>query len=158
MLCKHLAVCSSMRSLRCAISRSAPLRAGAITWQLAQVFWVGGIWIMHFVLLQALEKLGFASLLVQEVAQYTRPLLIGLALVCVLLQLLVLKQVMPVKQLVKDLRGQLLLAALLLASSFFLTQKVWPTAQYWLMYSYLAVGMCGVLLVLQPIPRRNTQR
>jgi hypothetical protein len=113
---------------------------------------------MHFVLLQALEKLGFASLLVQEVAHYTRPLLVGLALVCVLLQLLVLKQAMPVRQLVKDLRGQLLLAVLLLTCSFFLTQKIWPAAQYWLIYSYLAMGMCGVLLVLQPIPGRSIQR
>lgn len=113
---------------------------------------------MHFVLLQALEKLGFASLLVQEVAQYMRPLLIGLALVCVLLQLLVLKQTMPLKQLIKDLRGQLLLTVVLLACSFFLTRSVWPAAQYWLVYSYLTVGMCGVLLVLQPIPGRSTQR
>ena len=122
------------------------------------MFWVGGIWIMHFVLLQALKKLGFASLLVQEVAQYMRPLLIGLALVCVLLQLLVLKQALPMRQLIKDLRGQLLLAVLLLACSFFLTQSVWPAAQYWLVYSYLAVGMCGVLWVLQPNPGRSTQR
>ncbi len=128
-----------------------------MTWQLAQVFWVGGIWMMHFVLLKALEKLGFASLLVQEVAQFTRPLLVGLALVCILLQLLVLKQTVSVKQLVKDTRGQLLLAALLLSVSFFITQKVWPAAQYWLVYSYLAVGMCGLLLVIQPIPRRDTQ-
>jgi hypothetical protein len=113
---------------------------------------------MHFVLLKALEKLGFASLLVQEVAQYTRPLLIGLALVCVLLQLLVLKQAIPIRAFVKDLRGQLLLAVLLLACSFFIVQKVWPAAQYWLIYSYLAIGMCGLLLVLQPIPERSTQR
>lgn len=134
------------------------LTAGAMTWQLVQVCWVGGIWMMHFVLLKVLEKLGFASLLVQEVAQFTRPLLLGLALVCVLLQLLVLKQTMPARQLFKDLRGQLLLAALLLSVSFFITQKFLPTAQYWLVYSYLAVGMCGLLLVLQPIPGRNTQR
>lgn len=135
----------------------ASLSAGAVTWQLAQVFWVGGIWMMHFVLLKVLEKLGFASLLVQEVAQFTRPLLLGLALVCVLLQLLVLKQIMPIKQLIKDTRGQLLLVALLLSLSFFITQRIMPTAQYWLVYSYLAVGMCGLLLVIQPIPRRSTQ-
>lgn len=135
----------------------ASLSAGAVTWQLAQVFWVGGIWMMHFVLLKVLEKLGFASLLVQEVAQFTRPLLLGLALVCVLLQLLVLKQIMPIKQLIKDTRGQLLLVALLLSLSFFITQRIMPTAQYWLVYSYLAVGMCGLLLVIQPIPGRSTQ-
>lgn len=136
----------------------ASLNAGALTWQLAQVFWVGGIWMMHFVLLKVLEHLGFASLLVQEVAQFTRPLLVGLALVCVLLQLLVLKQTMPLMHVFKDSRGQLLLAALLLAVSFFITQTLWPTAQYWLVYSYLAVGMCGLLLVIQPIPVRSTQR
>ena len=113
---------------------------------------------MHFVLLKVLEHLGFASLLVQEVAQFTRPLLVGLALVCVLLQLLVLKQTMPLMHVFKDSRGQLLLAALLLAVSFFITQTLWPTAQYWLVYSYLAVGMCGLLLVIQPIPVRSTQR
>ena len=129
-----------------------------MTWQLAQVFWVGGIWMMHFVLLKVLEKLGFASLLVQEVAQFTRPLLIGLALVCVLLQLLVLKQTMSVRQLVRDLRGQLLLATLVLSVSFFITQALLPAAHYWLVYSYLAMGMCGLLLVLQPIPERSTQR
>ncbi len=133
-------------------------KAGANTWQLAQVFWVGGIWMMHFVLLKVLEKLGFASLLVQEVAQYARPLLVGLALVCVLLQLLVLKQTMPFKQMLKDSRGQLLLAALILSSSFFMSREFWPAAQYWLVYSYLAVGMCGLLLVLQPIPGRQTQQ
>lgn len=135
-----------------------PHAAGAITWQLAQVFWVGGIWMMHFVLLKALEQLGFASLLVQEVAQFTRPLLLGLALVCVILQLLVLKQTMSLRQLCKDLRGQLLLVALCLVVSFFVTQKIWPAAQYWLVYSYLAVGMCGLLLVIQPTPVRNAQR
>lgn len=112
---------------------------------------------MHFVLLGVLEKLGFASLLVQEVAQYARPLLVGFALVCVLLQLWVLKQTMPCKQMLKDSRGQLLLATLMLCSSFFMSRAFWPAAQYWLVYSYLAVGMCGVLLVLQPIPGRHSQ-
>lgn len=130
-------------------------RAGAITWQLAQVFWVGGIWIMHFVLLKALEQLGFASLLVQEIAQYTRSILLGLALFCAILQLLVLLQTIPLGRLLKDTRGQLLLAVLGLAGSFFVTQQLWPTAQYWLAYSYLAVAMCGLLLVIQPIPQRN---
>lgn len=144
-----------MRSSRFAISNVAPVRAGAITWQLAQVFWVGGIWIMHFVLLNALEKIGFASLLIQEVAAYTRSLLVGVALVCIVLQLLVLKQTLPLKKMLKDTRGQLLLIAAALASSFFITQAIWPDAQYWLVYSYLALGMCGLLLVVQPVPTQH---
>lgn len=145
-----------MKSSRCVISSAAPLRAGAITWQLAQVFWVGGIWVMHFVLLKALENLGFASMLVQEVVLYMRPLLVGLALVCMLLQLLVLKQILSVKQLCRDLRGQLLLAGVGLSCSFFITQTFWPSAQYWLLYSYLAMAMCGLLLVIQPVPRQHS--
>ncbi|NLY13019.1 MAG: DUF4149 domain-containing protein [Gammaproteobacteria bacterium] len=144
-----------MKFSRFAISSAAPLRAGAITWQLAQVLWVGGLWVMHFVLLKALEKIGFASLLVQEVALYVRPLLVGLALVCVFLQLLVLKRLMPLRQLLKDTRGQLLLVAAALACSFFITQAYWPDAQYWLVYSYLALGMCGLLLAVQPVPMRH---
>ncbi|HZJ95330.1 MAG TPA: DUF4149 domain-containing protein [Thiopseudomonas sp.] len=132
------------------------MRASAITWQLAQVFWVGGIWVMHFVLLKALEKVGLASLLIQEVALYMRPLLVGIALVCIILQLWVLKLLMPLKQVIKDTRGQLLLASAALACSFFITLNIWPAAQYWLVYSYLALGMCGLLLVIQPQPRQHT--
>lgn len=110
---------------------------------------------MHFVLFQALEKLGFASVLVQEVVYYMRPLLVGLALICVLLQLLVLKQTMPARQLYKDMRGQLLLVSIGLSCSFFITQKFWPAAQYWLLYSYLALAMCGLLLVIQPVPQQQ---
>ncbi|MCK9534969.1 MAG: DUF4149 domain-containing protein [Pseudomonas sp.] len=126
-----------------------------MTWQLAQVFWVGGMWMMHFVLLKALEQLGFASLLVQEVAAYLRPVLMGLALVCVLLQLWVLKQALPIKLLLRDIRGQLLLVALLLACSFFISQTFWPSAEYWLMYSYVALALCGLLLVVQPVPVKH---
>ena len=140
---------------RSVISSAQPLRAGAMTWQLAQVFWVGGMWMMHFVLLKALEQLGFASLLVQEVAAYLRPVLMGLALVCVLLQLWVLKQALPIKLLLRDIRGQLLLVALLLACSFFISQTFWPSAEYWLMYSYVALALCGLLLVVQPVPVKH---
>lgn len=144
-----------MKSLRCVISSAAPVRASSITWQFAQVFWVGGIWVLHFVLLKALVHLGFASVLVQEVEQYTRSIVVGFALACVLLQLLVLKQVLPAKQLLKDIRGQLLLVALLLSSSFLLIQALVPSAQYWLVYSYIVLGLCGLLLVIQPVPMRH---
>ncbi len=78
-----------------------------------------------------------------------------MALVCVVLQLFVLKQTMPFRQLCKDIRGQLLLVSVVLSGSFFITQAVWPAAQYWLVYSYLALGMCGLLLVIQPIPSQH---
>lgn len=148
-----------MKLSRSAISSAAPLRAGVMTWQLAQVFWVGGLWVMHFVLLKALEKVGLASLLIQEVALYMRPLLVGIALVCIILQLWVLRLIMPLKQVLKDTRGQLLLASAALACSFFITLNIWPNAQYWLVYSYLALAMCGLLLVIQPLPwQRSVMR
>jgi len=131
------------------------LRAGSITWQFAQVFWVGGLWVLHFVLLKALVHLGFASVLVQEVEQYTRSIVVGFALACVVLQLLVLVRVLPAKQLLKDIRGQLLLVALLLSSSFLLIQALLPSAQYWLAYSYIVLGLCGLLLVIQPVPMQR---
>mgnify|MGYP000847694117 FL=1 len=144
-----------MRLLRCVISSAAPVRASSITWQFAQVFWVGGIWVLHFVLLKALVHLGFASVLVHEVEQYTRSIMVGFALACVMLQLIVLIRVLPAKQLLNDIRGQLLLAALLLSSSFLLIQAVAPNAQYWLVYSYIVLGLCGLLLVIQPVPMQH---
>lgn len=135
------------------ISSTAPQHAGAMTWQIAQVFWVGGVWVMHFVLLKALENLGFTNVLVEEVAMYMRPLLIGLAGLCVILQLLVLGQAVSVKRLFQDVRGQLLLASLLLSCSFLLTHAFLPSATIWLEYSYVLLGMCGLLLVIQPVPQ-----
>ena len=57
------------------IFKRQPLRAGAISWQLAQTFWVGGLWLLHFVMLPALEKMGLAPLLIEEVDAALRPLL-----------------------------------------------------------------------------------
>lgn len=144
-----------MKSLRFAISSNTPLRAGSITWQLAQVFWVGGMWTLHFVLLKALEQLGFADALVREVEQYTRSVVVGLALVCIVLQWLVLMQALPLKKVLKDIRGQLLLVALILSSAFLLMQAIVPSAEYWLRYSYSVLGLSGLLLVVQPVPMQQ---
>ncbi|MDX4007597.1 DUF4149 domain-containing protein, partial [Pseudomonas aeruginosa] len=38
------------------------MRAGAISWLLAQTFWVGGLWLLQFVVLPALAKTGLAPL------------------------------------------------------------------------------------------------
>lgn len=51
---------------RFAISEPAPLGAGSISWLLAQTFWVGGLWLLHFVVLPGLEKMGLAPMLVDE--------------------------------------------------------------------------------------------
>lgn len=132
------------------------LRAPVIAWQLAQTFWVGGLWLLHFVLLPALGKIGLASLLVQEVANGLRPLLVGFAVVCVLLQALSLAVALGVRAVWKDMRGQLLLAVLLLALGFFAARAGWLVSDYWQMFSYLAMACCGLLLVVQAPPEARS--
>lgn len=122
------------------------MRAPMIAWQLAQTFWVGGLWLLHFVLLPALGKMGLAPLLVQEVESGLRPLMIGFSLACVLLQAMSLLLARGVGALWRDLRGQLLVAVLLLGASFFVGPGNWQ------LFSYLAMACCGLLLVIQAPP------
>ena len=133
-------------------SESLPrLRAPVIAWQLAQTFWVGGLWLLHFVLLPALDKIGLAPLLVQEVANGLRPLLVGFSVACVLLQGMSLVVALGLRALWRDVRGQLLLAVLLLAGGYFAARAGW-LGDYWQLFSYLAMACCGLLLVVQSPP------
>ena len=113
------------------------MRAGAISWLLAQTFWVGGLWLLQFVVLPALAKTGLAPLLVETVAAALTPLLIGFAGFCAVLQALVLVSSHGPRSLWRDLRGQLLLAVALLCLVYFLVR--------------------GLLLVLQPVPGRDEE-
>lgn len=131
------------------------MRAGVISWQLAQTFWVGGLWLLQFVMLPALAKMGLAPLLVDDIAATLRPLLVGFAAFCVMLQATVLVQVGGLRSLWLDLRGQLLVSVLLLAASYFAVQAGLPGSGYWLVFSYLAMGLCGLILVLQVAPSRE---
>lgn len=131
------------------------MRAGTISWQLAQTFWVGGIWLLQFVMLPALGKIGIAPLLIEEIGQGLRPLLVGFTAFCVVLQTLVLVQLAGVRSLWTDLRGQLLLTVMLLAASFFVVRAGVIQSPYWLVFSYLVIGLCGLLLVIQAAPGRE---
>jgi len=131
------------------------MRAGLISWQLAQTFWVGGLWLLQFVMLPALGKIGLAPLLIEDIAGTLRPLLVGFAAFCVVLQALVLIQLCGLHSLWRDIRGQLLLAVLLLAGSHFATRAGVVESPYWLVFSYLAMGLCGLMLVLQVAPGRE---
>lgn len=137
---------------RFAISKPGARDAGAISWLLAQTLWVGGLWLLHFLLLPAITKLGLASLLVEEIGDTLRPLLVGLAAVCAGLQVLVLIRAERLPSLWRDTRGQLLLLVVAMASSYFAVRQYWPGAELWLMFSYLVMAFCGLLLVLQPAP------
>jgi uncharacterized membrane protein len=131
------------------------LSAGTISWLLAQTFWVGGLWLLQFVVLPALDKIGLAPLLVETVADGLKPLLLGFAGFCVLLQALVLWQARGFAAFTRETRGQLLLAVLVMAAAYFVVRQVAPDAQRWLLFNYLVVALCGLLLVLQPAPGRD---
>jgi len=131
------------------------LNAGTISWLLAQTFWVGGLWLLQFVVLPALDKIGLAPLLVEAVADALKPLLLGFAGFCVLLQALVLWQARGFAAFARETRGQLLLTVLVMAAAYFVVRQVAPDAQRWLLFNYLVVALCGLLLVLQPAPGRD---
>ncbi|AOE87477.1 DUF4149 domain-containing protein [Pseudomonas sp. TCU-HL1] len=137
-----------------ATSERPPFRAGAIAWQLAQTFWVGGLWLLHFVMLPALDRIGLAPMLVEEVAASLRPLLVAFAGFCALLQALLLVQSAGLSRFWRDGRGQLLAAVLALAAVFLLVRFWRPEAFYWLSFSYLSLAFCGLLLVIQPMPAK----
>lgn len=131
------------------------MRAGTISWQLAQTFWVGGLWLLQFVMLPALAKIGLAPMLIDEIGNSLRPLLVGFAAFCVALQALVLVQLGGLRSLWEDLRGQLLLTVLLLAASHLAVRAGVVESPYWLVFSYLVISLCGLVLVVQATPGRE---
>ncbi|WP_212631356.1 DUF4149 domain-containing protein [Pseudomonas sp. KB-10] len=135
-----------------------PSRAAAVSWQLAQTLWVGGLWLLQFVILPAIGQIGLAPLLVQEIAERLVPLLVGLTSVCVALQAFALLRSDGLSSLWRDMRGQLLLTVAVMALSYFVALHQWPQAEYWLRFSYLVMAFCGLLLVLQPVPGAPARR
>lgn len=128
------------------------MSAGAASWRLALTFWVGGLWLLHFVVLPAMTQTGLAPLLVEEVANLLRPLLVAFSAFCAVLQLLVLWWSERFSALWCDRRGQLLLVVLVVATLYFAVWTLAPDALRWLLFGYLVLALCGVLLVLQPVP------
>lgn len=132
-------------------------RAGQISWQLVQTFWVGGLWGLHFVVLPGIGKVGIAPLLVEEIRDLLVPLLLGFAACAVFLQMLVLVRACGLRSAFVDVRGQALVAVQLLIASHFIARAWLPDQAYWQVFSYLAVAMCGIVLVLQPAPGAETK-
>lgn len=132
------------------------MRSGRVAWQLCQTLWVGGVWVLHFVLLPALERFGLAPILIDEIAAFMRPVLVGFAAVCVLLQCLVAWVVLR-RAIWRDLRGQMLLLVLLAASAFFAVGRLTDGA-YWQLFSYLVLAFAGLVLILQPRPDEEVGR
>jgi hypothetical protein len=121
-------------------------------WQLAQMLWVGGLWLLHIGLLPVLGQIGLAPLLIDEIAGMLNALMVVFATACVIFQALVLIQAEGLASLWRDIRGQLLLMALYACAMFFVMRFGWPQAIRWQVFSYLVLGFSGLVLVLQPVP------
>lgn len=132
-----------------------PFRAGAIIWQVAQTLWVGGLVLLHLAMLAVLEQTGLAPLLIDEVANLSGALLVGFAAFCVVLQAVVLIQTERLSSLWLDVRGQLLLIAMLASASYCVLHQWLPDAVRWQLLSYLMLALSGLLLVIQPVPGGN---
>lgn len=121
-------------------------------WQLTQMLWVGGLWLLHVGLLPVLGRIGLAPLLIDEIAGTLNALMVGFAAACVIFQAMVLVKAEGFTSLWRDIRGQLLLMALYACAMFFAVLLGWPDAVRWQVFSYLVLGFSGLLLVLQPMP------
>jgi len=121
-------------------------------WQLTQMLWVGGLWLLHIGLLPVLGQIGLAPLLIDEIAGMLNALVVGFAAACVIFQALVLVQAQGLASLWRDIRGQMLLMALYACGMFFVARVCWPDAMRWQVFSYLVLGFSGVVLVLQSVP------
>ncbi|MCK9799021.1 MFS transporter [Pseudomonas sp. MAFF 302030] len=121
-------------------------------WQLTQMLWVGGLWLLHIGLLPVLRQIGLAPLLVEEITSLLSALLVGFAAACLFLQALVLLKSEGLASLWRDVRGQLLMMALYACAMYLVIRLAWPEAQQWQLFSYLVLGFSGLLLVLQPVP------
>lgn len=130
-------------------------RALEAIWQLTQTLWVGGLWLLHFVLLPAIAGLDLAPLLVEEIRGGLIPLLLLIAAAAVLVQAVLLVWAEGLSSLWRDLRGQLLLAAWSLVVLFFSVRGLDLDLPRWLAFNYLMVAVCGLMLVLQPAPGRS---
>ncbi|MDU8360426.1 MFS transporter [Pseudomonas syringae group sp. J309-1] len=136
---------------------SRPFSAGALIWQLAQTFWVGGMILLYLAMLTVLDQTGLAPLLIKELAGHSGALLVGVAASCAALQMAVLLGVERFAGIWRDVRGQLLFVAILSAVSYYSFRLWLPGAVSWQLVSYLVLGVSGLLLVLQPAPGSSTR-
>ena len=121
-------------------------------WQLTQMLWVGGLWLLHLGVLPVLGMIGLAPLLIDEIGGLLSALLVGFAAVCVTLQALVLIKAEGLGSLWRDMRGQLLLMALYACAMYCVVRILLPEALRWQLFSYLVLGFSGLVLVVQPAP------
>lgn len=128
-----------------------------MAWQLTQVFWVGSLWLLHIALLPVLKQIGFAPLLIEEVANLMGAVLVGFAAAGATLQIGLLVHARGRASLWRDMRGQLLLMALYACGMYFFVRYGLPQALRWQLFSYLILAFSGLVLVLQPAPQKSSR-
>ena len=111
---------------------------------LLQTLWVGGIWILHFMVLPGLQSVGLM------------PQMVVITLVCALIQAGLLANLRGLSTLWGERCGQLLLTVLVIALTLLASLALWPDALRWQLFSYLLLAFFGLLLVLQPAPRKHS--
>ncbi|MDE1164505.1 MAG: MFS transporter [Pseudomonas sp.] len=128
-----------------------------MVWQLAQVLWVGSLWMLHFGLMPVLGHVGLAPMLIDDISAQVGGLIIGFAAFCGFLQMLVLLQAEGLGSVWRDTRGQLLLIVLGACAVYFALHLGSLQAERWQLFCYLVLGLSGLLLVLQSVPGRARQ-
>ncbi|MFK0089077.1 MFS transporter [Pseudomonas sp. NPDC090755] len=131
----------------------APTLEG-IFWQLAQVFWVGGLWVFHVGLVPALKVSGLAPLLVQDVAVQIDRWLIGVAAVGLLTQLAVLARLQGAAAWWRTFSGQMLLVGFTACVGYYTLRYGISAGERWQMFCFVILGISGIVLAAQPVPTR----
>lgn len=131
----------------------APSLEGTL-WQLAQVFWVGGLWVFHVGLVPALKVSGLAPLLVQDVAAQIDRWLIGVAAVGLLTQLAVLARLKGMSAWWRTFSGQMLLVGFTACFGYYTLRYGVSVGERWQMFCFVILGISGIVLVAQPVPAR----
>ncbi|HHJ4328370.1 TPA: hypothetical protein ACQJWO_005684 [Klebsiella pneumoniae] len=112
---------------------------------------MASLWLLPVLVVPALQQTGLAPLLIEEIDQRLRPLLVCVALLAALLQLALLVFWQGPRRAWRQRSGQLLVAAAALAAVFLLLRLgpwLTPGLQN---FCYMALAACGLLLLLQPV-------
>lgn len=132
--------------------------AGAVLWRLASTLWVGAFWTVDFLLMPALRGVGLAPLLAEDVAARLALLSVGGAALAVLLQMLLLVHSLQLPGLWHAASGRILLALAGLALAYAVACATLPQLPFVLRLLHLMMGLCGLLLVLEPAPGERPLR
>lgn len=127
----------------------------AMLWQLMLVLWLGAHLAAVLIFIPLLVKAGFAPMLIHEVNSQLRPALLLFTLMATAVQMLVLVRAAGFNALVRQLRGQLLLAIWPLALIVLLTFAR-PEIDSSLVRALYGVMLgCGLVLLTQPLPKNG---